>query len=128
MAIVVSRPKHKPTPETRESVRALAKFGIRQDKIAAHLNLDPKTLRLHYGDDLDRAVVESNQQVANALFKAATEDGSVAAMIFWLKIRAGWTERLDVNTNAPAPVTVILPPMPPGGPMLNAAAETPDAT
>jgi hypothetical protein len=34
-----------PSEEQRRLVRAMAGFGIRQDDIAAHLEIDPKTLR-----------------------------------------------------------------------------------
>jgi hypothetical protein len=82
---------HKPTIETRAQVKALARFGIRQDKIALFLGIAEKTLRKHYRAELDIASAEADLQVANALFTNCLK-GNVAAQIFWTKARMGWRE------------------------------------
>ena len=42
--------EHHPTPQSRAKVIGLACNAIRQDRIAKHLGIDPKTLRKHYHD------------------------------------------------------------------------------
>jgi len=86
-----------PTEEQRRLVRAMAGFGIRQDDIAAHLEIDPKTLRKHFRRELDRGAVEANAKVAQSLFNMATQGNNVAAAIFWMKARAGWREKHDLE-------------------------------
>lgn len=88
----MSRTPHQVTPETAAQVEALAGYGVRQDEIAAYLGIDPKTLRKHYREQLDKGEIRANVDVARALHKQATE-GNVTAAIFWLKARAGWRDR-----------------------------------
>lgn len=77
-------------------------FGIPQDDIAAHLGIDPKSLRKHFRQDLDRGMTEANVKVAQSLFHMATEGKNVAAAIFWMKARAGWREKpLPDETKGP---------------------------
>lgn len=82
-----------PTPEDRRMVRAFAGFGVPQEDIARHLGLDPKTLRKHFRDELDRGIVEANAKVAQSLFQMATQGKNVAAAIFWMKARGRWREK-----------------------------------
>ena len=97
-----------PSDEHRRTVRALAGFGIRQDDIAIHLGIDPKTLRRHFREELDRGVIEANAKVAQSLFHLATVDKNVSAAIFWLKARAGWREKVSVEHTG-ADGTAVLP-------------------
>lgn len=94
---------HSPTQQQRDMVEAMAGFGIPQDDIALVLKIDPKTLRLHYREELDRGVAVANTKVAKSLFEIATSkgQGAVTAAIFWLKCRAGWSEY------APAPAPTV---------------------
>jgi hypothetical protein len=80
------------TDATRERVRNLAARGVRQDDIAAMIGCDPKTVRKHFRDELDRGTAEANADVAGALYERAMR-GDVTAGIFWLKSRAGWREK-----------------------------------
>jgi hypothetical protein len=57
--------------------------------IATRLELDPKTLRRHFRRELDRGSIEATAKVGQSLFCIATEGGSVAATIFWMKAGAG---------------------------------------
>lgn len=82
---------HKPSAETRAQVEALSGYGVRHDEIALYLEIDPKTLRKHYRDQLDKGHIKANVGVARALHKNATE-GNVTAQIFWMKTRCGWKE------------------------------------
>lgn len=101
-------PAHQPTEATRGQVEALAGFvGLPQAEIAAFLDIDLKTLRKHYRRELDQATVKANVAVAKALFTKATKGNDTAAMIFWLKARAKWSEKpVESDDDAPPPVKV----------------------
>ena len=80
------------TDAMRERVRTLAGLGVPQVDIARIIRGDPKTLRKHFRDELDRGVAEANAVIAGALFTTA-KGGNVPAQRFWLKVRAHWHER-----------------------------------
>ena len=88
-----------PTDEDRRLVRAMAGFGVPQDQIALHLEFDAKTLRKHYRRELDQGSIEATTKVAQSLFQMATQGKNVAAAIFWMKARAGWSEKQEININ-----------------------------
>ena len=81
--------------DQRRTVRAMAGFGMPVADIAAYLETDAATLRRHMGVELDRAALEANAKVAQALFTMATQQHNVAAAIFWMKARALWRDRPD---------------------------------
>jgi len=89
------------TDATREKVRYLAGVGVPQDDIAKIVGCAPKTLRKRFRDELDRGVAEANAQVSGYLF-AAAKAGNIAAIIFWLKTRANWRERMAPGDSIPA--------------------------
>jgi hypothetical protein len=89
-----------PSEEQRRLVRAMAGFGVPQADIAAHVEIDPKTLRKHFRQELDRGTTEANVKVAQSLFQMATQGKNVAAAIFWMKARAGWREKHEVEVSA----------------------------
>ena len=93
-----------PTEEQRRTVRAMAGYGVPQDDIATLLEIDPKTLRKRFRRELDRGSIEATAKVGQSLFRMATEGGSVAAAIFWMKARAGWREKHEVVLSAKAAV------------------------
>ena len=103
--------RFEPNDEQRRTVRAMSGYGVPHDDIATMLRLDPKTLRKHFRDELDRGSIEATAKVGQSLFRMATEGGSVAAAIFWMKARAGWREKHDVTLRAevPLPVPTLLP-------------------
>jgi len=87
----MSRKAHKPDPAQRRQVEAMAAYGIPEANIARVMNIDAKTLRKHYRDELDLGATKANAQVAGFLFNSA-RNGNVTAQIFWLKTRARWRE------------------------------------
>ena len=93
----MGKPAHVPTDKTRAEVSALTSFGITQDEISTYLDIDLKTLRKHYRRELDTGTTRANAAMAKRLFDAGVKDGSVPAMIFWLKTRARWRETDDSN-------------------------------
>lgn len=88
--------QHEPTPEQRHIVQLHATIGTPQEAIAKVIGIDPKTLRLHYRDELDLASAKANAVVGGALFNKA-KAGDTTAMIFWMKTRAGWKETHGVE-------------------------------
>ena len=92
----MSRPPHEPTPASRQLVQLHATIGTTQETIASILGIDPKTLRLHYREELDHASAQANATIGGALFNKA-KSGDTTAMIFWMKTRAGWREKHDIN-------------------------------
>jgi hypothetical protein len=103
------------TDAMRGRVRSLAGVGVRQEDIATIIGCDPKTLRKHFRDELDRGIAEANAEIAGCLFDAAKK-GNVAAQIFWLKTRGHWQENRAPEhpipgTDAEAkPATVVILP------------------
>jgi hypothetical protein len=94
-------PLFEPTEDQRRTVKALSGYGVPQEGIAIHIGVDPKTLRKHFRDELDRGSVEATAKVAQTLFHLATVEKNVASVIFWMKARAGWRETVrQENTGA----------------------------
>jgi hypothetical protein len=92
----MSRNPHEPTADTRQLVQLHTTVGTPQEDIARILDIDPKTLRKHYRDELDLAKAKANATIGGALFNKA-KSGDTAAMIFWMKTQAGWREKTDLN-------------------------------
>ena len=88
----MSRTPHKPTDETREMVRLHATVGTTHELVAKLLGVDGKTMRKWYRRELDLSMAEANATIGGTLFNKA-KNGDTAAMIFWLKTRAGWREK-----------------------------------
>jgi len=102
----MARLRHAPTPESRAQVSALYSYGITQEEIARFIGIDPKTLRLHYRDELDSAHIKANAKVGQFLFQNASgqtlKDGAshsdcVRAAMFWAKTRMGWRETQSID-------------------------------
>jgi len=91
-----TKPPHAPTDATRQTVQLHTMVGTTQADIARVLNIDEKTLRKYYRDELDLAKAKANATIGGALFNRA-KSGDTSAMIFWMKTQAGWRERKDMN-------------------------------
>ncbi len=88
------RPKIHPTAEQRRLVKSLVAFGVPQEKIARRIGIrSAKSLRKHFRQELDRGALDANGNVAQTLYNMATSGQHPIATLFWLKSRAGWTER-----------------------------------
>lgn len=83
---------HKPTDENRRLVKMLAAVGARVDDIGTKLGISHDTVQKFYRTELEEGRIDANAQVAQTLFQQA-KSGNTAAMIFWMKTRAGWKER-----------------------------------
>jgi hypothetical protein len=78
-----------PTEKQRRTVKAMAGLGVPHESIAVLLEIDPKTLRKHFDQELARGSVEATAKMAQCLFQMATAGKNVAAAIFRMKARAG---------------------------------------
>lgn len=102
----MSRRPHEPSKESRQLVQLHATIGTPQKVIADIIGIDDKTLAKYYREELDQAMARANAAVGGALFNKA-KGGDTAAMIFWMKTRAGWREKQDVNlTSDDGPLTI----------------------
>jgi hypothetical protein len=103
MARGPGRPVHVPTAERRLNVEAMVGCGIPQADIAIVFDLDEKTLRKHYRNELDKGSIKANAHVASSLYKKALGPGKegVTAAIFWLKTRAGWKDTSKLELSGP---------------------------
>jgi DNA-binding XRE family transcriptional regulator len=95
-----TKPPHQPTPDTRQLVQLHTTVGTNQEDVARILGISPKTLRLHYRDELDLSLAKANATIGGALFNKA-KGGDTAAMIFWMKTQAGWKEKSVVEGPGP---------------------------
>jgi hypothetical protein len=100
------------TDAMHERVRSFV--GVRQEDIATIIGCDPKTLRKHFRDELDRGMAVANAEIVGCLFGAA-KGGNIAAQIFWLKTKAHWRECKEPKnpipgTDGEAPSQVVLLP------------------
>lgn len=105
------RPTHVPTDMTHYQVAQMSSMNFTHEEIAKILGLTRETLYKYYRDDLDYGKALCTAKVGMRLFKVATEaEGreALAAMIFWLKTRAGWKENAGVELSGPdgAPIPV----------------------
>jgi hypothetical protein len=92
-------PPFKPTEENRKMVEAMSSFGMPQAQICTVLDIDPKTLRKYFREELDKAMIKANAKVAANLFRQATKDDfkATTAAIFWSKTRMGWKEPVHME-------------------------------
>lgn len=88
------RPPHDPTRVTRNSVLAMAGYGIPHVEIARVIGVDVITMRKHYGEELDKGNTIATAAVSQNLYRIARGTGreAVSAAMFWLRCRAGWSE------------------------------------
>jgi len=110
----ITKPPHAPTEATRQTVQLHTMVGTNQTDIARVLDIDEKTLRKYYRDELDLAKSKANATIGGALFNKA-KNGDTAAMIFWMKTQAKWAERHELDHSStdgsmtPQSPVVILP-------------------
>ena len=92
MSAKPTKPKFEATDERRQVVEAMTGGGTTQAELARIFDIDEKTLRKHFREELDGGVTRANAAVAGGLFHNAVVKLNVTAQIFWLKTRAGWKE------------------------------------
>lgn len=84
----------------------MAAEGVPQERIAEHIKIDPKTLRLRYPDELDHGHDFRMRKVKETAFTMATRGDTPAMTIFVLKTQAGWRETDATATPDTGEVTI----------------------
>jgi len=99
----VGRPRFEITPEVCEKVENLSAQGLTVDQIALVLGVSHWTIYERqnefpeFSDALKRGRGKGVANVTNALYTKAV-DGDNTAMIFYLKNRAGWVDKQEVQS------------------------------
>ena len=88
--------KHKPTDALRRVVYDLAKVGTTHKDIAKAVGITDKTLRIHYREELDCAVIVTNGRVGAVLYEKCMA-GDTPALIWWTKARMKWNQDIVVT-------------------------------
>ena len=119
------RPPHEPTEERRRQVEGMAGNGLTNEQIARVMRIGETTLKKHYPEELARGGAMATALVGQSLYRMATDwmqppgegeprkgpdKAAVAAAIFWMKARAGWSEKvkLEHSGDAANPLAVLL--------------------
>ena len=100
---VGGRPPYEPTEADRNTVKTMAACGITHDEIARCLGTNgiaAKTLRRHFRQELNTALTQVNALVGSQVI-AAAKRGEAWACCFWLKSRAGWKEKQEIEHSGP---------------------------
>tara|TARA_R110000765_G_scaffold109825_4_gene201035 strand:- start:164 stop:586 length:423 start_codon:yes stop_codon:yes gene_type:complete len=84
---------HKPTYQTRKTVRGMTLAGISQPLIAEVLDISKPTLTKHYARILKLAMAQANGEIAECIMATGKQDKNPALLIFWAKARMGWSEK-----------------------------------
>tara|TARA_R100001460_G_scaffold32478_4_gene63695 strand:+ start:18912 stop:19400 length:489 start_codon:yes stop_codon:yes gene_type:complete len=99
----VGRPKFVVTKEMCERAEAYASQGLTSEQIALALGIGESTLYdkqnefKEFGEAIKRGKGRGIQRVTNKLYEKALE-GDNTAMIFYLKNRAGWQDKIEKET------------------------------
>ena len=101
------RPRHLILATTQLEVYKLSRVGTRHEDIAILLGFSEDTLAKYYRKELDKGRIEANAAIAGTLFEKAKQ-GDTAAMLFWLKTRAGWSEKIttELTGEGGAPINI----------------------
>jgi hypothetical protein len=95
----------------RAKVRSMAAVGTSHALIAKRIGCTAKELDRLYGTELRRAGPETMAMVGANLF-AAAKAGNTAAIIFWLKTRAGWKETIRREISGADGIPIVIDPLP----------------
>ena len=101
------KPAHVPTDLLRRTVSLGSFIGYTHEQIARLIEVDEKTLRKHYADELTRGAERIGAAVAGNLVNIATQQqdrkAALTACIFIAKTRLGLRER-DFSAEAEAKI------------------------
>ena len=88
---VAGRPRHTPSPASRDRVVVSSGLGIPNDQIAAILDISLAVLLKYYSSDIRLGRAKASAEIADSLFNKA-KNGDTAALIWWTKAQMKWTE------------------------------------
>ncbi len=99
------RPKFNIDKEVLRKVEGYASRGMNYEQISAALGISSETLGRYRKLNVDfMEAIKAGQakgiaKITNALFNQA-EDGNTSAAIFYLKNRAGWADKQEIDLEA----------------------------
>ena len=99
---MAGRPKFDFTDKILKQVESLAAQGLSQDQIGSVIGCCQQTIIRHKKDNVDfvNAINRGKNKgvaiITNALFESA-KGGNLGAQIFFLKNRAGWRDKQDLD-------------------------------
>ena len=101
------RPPYLVTADTRKQVYNLSIVGTRYEDIALIMGINNDTLKKYYSEELEKGRIEANAAVAGTLYEKAKQ-GDTPSMLFWLKTRAGWSEKntTELTGEGGAPINI----------------------
>ena len=100
----VGRPRFEITPEVCEKVENLSAQGLTVEQISLVLGINKSTMfdkqneYSDFSDALKRGRGKGIANVTNALYQKATVDKDNTAIIFYLKNRAGWVDKQEIQS------------------------------
>ncbi len=83
-------PEHVPSIHTRSKVMEFVCAGFKQQDIAMYFDMDEKTLRKHYRNELDKSHMKRTAKLGKNLYLDALR-GDKASREFWLKTQGRWS-------------------------------------
>ena len=98
----LGRPPFKIDKEVLDKVEEYAGQGMNQEQVADALGINRKTLMKYkhlnsnFLDALKAGSAKGIAKITNALFNQA-EEGNTSAAIFYLKNRAGWSDKQEIE-------------------------------
>src|SRR3954452_9456391 len=96
--------------ELRRRVKALAGLGLRQQQICSIVGIrSPKTLRKRFGRELSVGVVEARAKIMNAAYKSAMSGRDPKMTMWWLKTRARWSQKSNLESDLREEIMVTPP-------------------
>ncbi len=101
-----SNAPHVPSVEFRDNVSLLIAFGLKQEQVSKVLGIAKNTLRKYYKHEIENGSDVLNARVAKQLFEKAMA-GDTVSILFWLKCRAGWSEKNVQEHVGAVPVQLI---------------------
>ena len=71
------------------------------------MGINNDTLKKYYSEELEKGRIEANAAVAGTLYEKAKQ-GDTPSMLFWLKTRAGWSEKntTELTGEGGAPINI----------------------
>ena len=101
---LVGRPKFEISEDVLSKTENLMAKGLTREQCAGMLGVSVSTFMLHqaenseFSEAIKRGQASGIDQVTNALFENATVEKDNTAIIFYLKNRAGWVDKQEIQS------------------------------
>jgi len=100
------RPSFKPTKEQREKVESMSGYGLTAEQICNLVEVSRGTLFKYFGEELKLGEGKAHAQITHRAFDMARSGRFPAMTMFWLKCRAGWTEKIQITNDDLPPIEI----------------------